>query len=64
MSLEFKQLLASDHQLPARVRTAIVDGELHVAGEMLMSDFGLDCAEVSLLLDEPMCRPADCDGCA
>lgn len=60
MSLEFKRLLTSDSQLPARIRAAITTGHIHEAGKMLMSDFGLDCSEVSLLLDEPLCRPAEC----
>lgn len=60
MSLEFKHLLARDAQLPPRIRNAIATGEIHAAGKMLMNDFGLDCVEVSLLLDEPLCGPARC----
>ena len=60
MSLEFKHLLASDTDLPSRIRSAIVAGKLRTAGQMLMTDFGLDCSEVSLLLDAPLCSPAEC----
>ena len=57
MSLEFKQLLAQDAQLPRGIRDAIATGRLRDAGRMLMTDFGLDCTEVSLLLDESLCGP-------
>lgn len=63
MSLQFKQLLASDAQLPPRIRHAIAAGALREAGQMLMTDFGLDCTEVSLLLDAPLCRPSACSDC-
>lgn len=60
MSLEFKHLLARDAQLPSRIREAIVMGDVHEAGRMLMKDYGLDCVEVSLLLDAPLCGPRAC----
>lgn len=55
MSLSLVPMLLAGESISDDTRQALREHRLKDAAELLMQEFGLTCAEVSDLLNEPLC---------
>ncbi|HUS67124.1 MAG TPA: hypothetical protein VMZ28_21450 [Kofleriaceae bacterium] len=55
MGLSMVRLLEADEDLPLDLRSAVQDGRLEEAGQMLVELYDLHCAEATQLVGRDVC---------
>ena len=55
MSFSLVPMLLAGISISREIKRALRENRLHDAGRMLMTSYGLSCAEVRYLLDFPLC---------
>ena len=55
-SLSVLPLLLAEPEIPDKARQALLENRLRDAAEVLMQEYGLNCAETGHLLDVSVCK--------